>query len=98
MNENHELVAVTNYKDLRRVVEYRKELYVFSNLKNVQMFIKDPEKYSMPTCSYIPPEILPSACILTVKEMQQLREHWGFQDFDPIFYYEGNYQYVVQTA
>jgi len=92
LNDRNELVRVNDISDLSRVVEFKTELYVFHNDKHVEIFLRDPEKYTYPGCQRLPPVEVPVQCILTDEEMALLEDHWGFMTFDPVFYVEGNLQ------
>ncbi len=92
LNETNELIPVKDMTDLSRVIEYYGELYAFINQKNVELFMQHPKKYTYPGCIRLPPVEIPHRCTLTEEEMNLLEDHWGFLDFDPVFYVEGNLQ------
>jgi len=90
LNDHEELVQVKELNDLSRVVEYHGELFVFSSERNVQAFLSHPGAYTLPTCKRVPPKDVPMSCTLNEAQMMLLKDSWGFVDFDPVVYFQGN--------
>ena len=92
LNECDELIPVKDLTNLDLVIELCGELYAFINQKNADMFMRNPQNYSYPGSLRYPPDEVPTRVCLNAEEMRVLESHWGFMDFDPVFYVEGNFQ------
>lgn len=87
LNDFDELKSVKSIEDLKQVVEYKGEIFLFSSKSSVKKFLSNPHKYTVPGCLRTPPKDIPRKIQVSPDDFKRMNEHWGFMDFDPVLYY-----------